>query len=381
MNRKRNKCKKLKLFKYLPIILICVLFSPANYSGKRLDLKASLTTVGSLNKQRHTTTRTSAQNLEETFMNNEKVNDVSDPAKLIGKLVIINIFILILSAALISLILGYLSNTSILKQGLVLFLYQDTARLVLLLNCVCFSAIVTCYFNGNGITLHPTHAKVMSYCAVSLILHLLLAANALGILHFYSMKEKVIDAYLQWVEDERTTMKKMRISSLVLVTCTTSLLFANGGYPKMYYMIIGNNMRVTELPIGTSVFTFILVLLIVTYISSSLAAKFYERENTLVGDTQIPSELRYFPWALIWFFAFILFPGILLNVLDSTSKFWITLLILQTGLGVLSPMLIILSSYQLRTYVKSFFQDTSSFLMGIFRHYCLPRSIQIHPNE
>ena len=132
MKRKRNKCKKRKLFKYLPIILICVLFSPANYSGKRLDLKASLTTVGSLNKQRHTTTRTSAQNLEETFMNNEKVNDVSDPAKLIGKLVIINIFILIPSAALISLILGYLSNTSILKQGLVLFLYQDTARLVLL---------------------------------------------------------------------------------------------------------------------------------------------------------------------------------------------------------------------------------------------------------
>jgi hypothetical protein len=182
------------------------------------------------------------------------------------------------------------------------------------------------------------------------------------------------------VEDERTSMKKMRVTSLVLVTGITSLLFANEEYPKMYYHMIGNNVPISELPRGTSVFTFLMGLLIVTYISSSLAAKFYERENVPVGDAQIPSELKYFPGALIWFVAFILVAGILFNVL-SEEKFWISILILQMGFGVVPPILIISTSYQLQTYVKSFFQDATTFIVGMFRHYCLPRSIQIHPNE
>ena len=41
MNRKRNKSKQLKVLKYFPTILICILTLPANYSGKPLSLNVT----------------------------------------------------------------------------------------------------------------------------------------------------------------------------------------------------------------------------------------------------------------------------------------------------------------------------------------------------
>ena len=380
MKRKNNKHTKFKLLKYLPIILSCVLFLPANYSGKNLHTRNGLPSSNSQLEQKSITTVPTKLKVEDAVIHDLNDNGVPNPYKVTGWTVVIVLLILILSTILISLILGYLYSSSIVKQGLVLFLYQDTAKLSFLLIFSISFAIVTCYLNGNGITIHPAHSKVLSYFCFSLTLHLLLAANALCFLNFYSMKEMVIDPYLQWVEDEQAAMKKLRVTSIVLVTSVTSLAFATGGYPKMYFNMIGNNAPITELPIGTFALTILLGLLVVTCMCFSVAAKCYQRANIFHGAAHIPNELTYFPLVLIWFIAFIIISGIFLNLL-SHGKIWEMLLMMQIVYGVASPALIISTSFPLRTYVKSIFQDATSSAMDIFRQFCTRRQRQIHPIE
>jgi hypothetical protein len=241
-------------------------------------------------------------------------------------------------------------------------------------------AIVTCYAHGNGVTITPTVAKGISYCISNLVLYLLLAYNAQGFLHLYSMKEMVLDPTLPGMEDDRAAIKMMRFISLVVVTILTSLLFANEGYPVPYYSMIGDNKLITELPIGTIASNMLLCVLIVTYITTSLAAVFYKQRSVYFGDsTAIPRGLRHlsllFIFYLVWGVNSIMFSS------NSGGEFWIVLLIYQIVFGVLSPIALIVTSSQLKDYVKGIFQALTLFVSDFYEQYCSCRSPQVGPME
>jgi hypothetical protein len=253
--------------------------------------------------------------------------------------------------------------------------------LALLLNCSSSIAILTCYVNGNGLTIPPTPAKAISYCISSLVLYLFLAINAQGFLYLYSKKEMVLDPHLPWVEDDRFAIKMMRLISLVFVASLTSILFAYEGYPKVYYIMIGDKTPITELPIGTTAFTMLLFVLIVTYLITSLSAVFYEQRSIYFGDnTTIPSGLRYLSCLLIFFTGFGQILGVILNFV-SDGEFWIILLIRQILFGVISPITIISTSSQLRNYVKGIFKPSTLFVTAFCEQYCSRRSPQVYPLE
>ena len=131
----------------------------------------------------------------------------------------------------------------------------------------------------------------------------------------------VLDPPSPWVDDDRFAIKMMRLFSLVLVTSVTSLLFANQGYPKLYYYMTGKTKPITELPIGTFVFTMFLCVLMVTYVITSLAAVFYERRSTLGNDTTLPIGVRHLSWAYTFFYGLILTLGVIFNFLGD-GEFW-----------------------------------------------------------
>ena len=163
MNGKRNKTNAYKLLKYLSFSLICVVFFPPNCSGKQLRFNNSSNSTELQQQPRNISIVT----IEQKVDNNSKDYGVSNPAKVTGSIFIINIFVVFLASLLISLILGYLYSASIVKQGLVLFLYQDTAKHFLLLIFTSSSAIATCYFKGDGVTIQPIHAKWISFFQVN----------------------------------------------------------------------------------------------------------------------------------------------------------------------------------------------------------------------
>jgi hypothetical protein len=376
MNRKRNKSKQLKVFKYLPTILICILTLPANYVGKPLRLNVTSCDPELTNTKCPISTFTSHTKTNNDVTNYPAYDKFTVKPTVNESLLLTSILVLILATILSAIILGYFNSVPIVKQSLLLFLNQDVTKLALLLNGSASMAIITCYAIGNGITIPPTPAKVVTYCMMNLGLHTLLATNAQGFLHLYSMKEMVLDPSLPWVKDDGLAIKMMRLISLVFVTSVTSVVFAYGGYPKVYYNMIGTTKSITELPIGISAFKIFLCVLIVTYIITSLAAVFYERRSTLVNNTTIPSGVKHLPFFTILLLAL----GVISNFLGD-EDFWVVLLIYQTVFGVLSPMTIILTSSQPKGYVKGTFQAFMILVSDFYERYCSRRSPQVYPIE
>ena len=380
MDKKRRKFKQPRLLKYLPTILICTLIFPANYSGKPLRLNFTLCDPESPNTKCPISTFTYHTKLNDDATNYPAVDKILDQPTVTKTFLTSSILILILATLLLSLILGYFYSVPIVKQSLVLYLHRDISKLTLLLNGSASMSIVTCYAYGNGVTITPTTAKVVAYFLSNLVLYLLLAFNAQGFLHLYSMKEMVLDPTLPGMDDDRVAIKMMRFISIVFVTFLTSLLFAYEGYPKPYYSMTGDTKLISELPIGTVAFTMLLFVLIVTYIITSLAAVFYTQRSIYFGDsTTIPRGLRH----LSLLFIFFLGLGVSAIMFNSISDgdIWIVLLIYQILFGVLSPITLILTSSQLKDYVKGIFQAFTLFVRDFYEQYCSCRSPQVHPME
>ena len=370
MNRKRNKTKQLKILKNLPAILIYVLIFPANYSGKTLRLKTNSCGSEFPSKECPQSTVKFETNVNDATTSNPADDKVGKTAELTGNVVIISLLLLILSTILISLILRYFNGVSILKQSLILFLYQDSARLILLLNGSLSLAIFTLYSIGN-VVMPPTLAKIFTYCILNLLLHLLLASNVSAFLHLYSMKEMVIVPPWAWMEDERVAMKKMRLTSLGIVTFGMTLMFAYHIYPEMYYIVIGDRKPFKEWTIGKVLFLLFLGLLVITYTISSVAATFYERRCIYVGETRLPRC----PWPILFVIV------ICLSRYWAGNTFWKIALALQLSVGVLA-IAIIASSCQLRGFVRGIiqdFQDATLLINYYFVPYLSLRSPQVHP--
>ena len=187
------------------------------------------------------------------------------------------------------------------------------------------------------------------------------------------MKEMVLDPPLPWAEDDRFTIKRMRLISLVFITSVTSLLFAYEGYPKVYYSMIGTKKPITELPIGTFAFAMSQCVLVVTYIVTSLAAVFYERRSTLVNNTTIPSGVKHLASALTFFLGLILAYGVIFEFLGD-GDIWIVLLLYQIVFGVFSPLNTISTSSQLKDYVKGAFLAFILFVSDFYEKFCSRRS-------
>ena len=378
MNRKRNKSKQLKLLKYIPTLLICIFLLPTNYSGKSLRVNLTSCDPELPNTKCAISTVKSHTEIHDSVTNNPSNDEIPDNPTVNGIFLITSILILIISTMLTILILGYFYGVPIVKQSLVLYLYQDIAKLALLLNGSASMAILTCYFYGNGITIPPTPAKIVTYCLINSGLYLLLACNAQGCLHLYSMKEMVLDPTLPGLEDDRVAIKMMRIIGLVFVTFVTSLLFAYEGYPKIYFSMVGNNKPITELPIGTFAFTMLLGVLIATYIITSLVAVFYERRSILGHNRLITRGLRLLPCAFVFFTGFVLTFTQIFNFL-GVGEVWIILLIFQIIFGGFSQVVIILISTHLKGYVNEIFQAFRLFVSDFYEKQFSRRSTQVYP--
>ena len=383
MNRKRRKCNKFegfKILKNLPTIFIFVLSIPLNYHGEPLKLKDHSCGPKIPNGKCFISALTSNTKVDNPVTSNQTDHEESDTAIITDNIFTLSVLILIISTVLTSFILGYLRSVSLVKQSLVLFLYRDSAKLLLLLIGSVTLAIFFSYFKGNGITMPPTYAKIISYCCINLMIHLLLVLNSLEILQLYCMKEMIVDSPMPWADDDHDAIKKMRLFSLLLVTSVTSLLFVFKTYPKLYYSLIGDNTPIHKLSTGTFAFTVILGLLVLTYIISTLVTIFYAWRKNHDVNTQVPSKLRYIQLFFIFVIAFILSSGMYFNIWAG-GNFWILFLILQMMVGVLSPITIILTSSKLRGYVHGHFKDTALFIRNFCGQYCSRRSRQVSPLE
>jgi hypothetical protein len=141
--------------------------------------------------------------------------------------------------------------------------------------------------------------------------------------------------------------------------------------------MIGENTPIADLPIGTTAFSILIGVLIVTYMITSVAALFYEQRSIYFGNnTTIPRGVKYLSCLVTVFMGFCQIYGAIFDFL-SGGELWVLLLMRQILFGVISPILIISTSSQLKNYVKGTFQPFTSFVSVFFEQCCSRRSPQV----
>ena len=332
MKKKRNNCKHSRSLKYMPVLFICLLTIPCNYSGLPV------------NQPSH--------NGDPVPLTLGEGNKSTKDVIVSGNFVLLSILLQIIITILLSLILGYLDSVSMVKHCLVFYLYRELLHAFLVQGWVWTITVITCLVNGNGISIDKFTAKIVSYCFYGTNLYLLLILNFLESLKFYIAKEKVLDPSLPWNEDDLTILRRFRLGSFLLANIFLVILFASKGYPKVYYDLIGDDRYLSELPTETSICAGLNILLIITYIITCMATKLSKSNQGEYVATRFPQQLHWLSKMFLSIAGVIILFGVFKNSLKG-GNFWLAHFVVGVVLGLLLPTYIILTTAQMKTYLKN----------------------------
>ena len=331
MKKQRKNCKQSRSLKYMPVLILCLLTFPCNYSGLPVNLPS--------------------HNGDPVSITHEEGSEYTKDVIVNGTFALVFILLQIITTILISLILGYLDSVSMVKHCLVFHLYREFFHAFLVLGWVWTIPVITCLVNGNGISIDTFTAKIVSYCLYGIALHLLLSLNLMAFLKFYIAKENVLDPSLPWDDDDLTFLRKFRVGSFLLANILLVALFASKRYPKIYYHLIGDDRSLSELPTGTSMSGGLLFLLIITYTITCIATKLLKSDQGEYVETRFPRQLNCVSKMFLSIVGVVMLFGIFMNAFKG-GHFWMVECVMRIILGILLPTYFILNTAQLKTYLK-----------------------------
>ena len=317
-----------------------------------------------------------------------EITDGGQDAPVRGSFVLFSTLAVIIITILLSLILGYLNSVSTVKHCLMLYLYKEFIQTFLLISWTWLFTTITCFVSGNGITIETSNAKLLSYCWFGLALHFLLNLNFMGLLRFYTVKEKVLDPLLPWGYDDITFFKRFRWGSIIFASCVLALFHGTNVYPKIYYNLIGDYRYLFDLPLGTSISSSLVFLLIITYVISTIGTKIYQPNTGEFVAVRFPEKLYGLSMIVILIITFMVLCGVVVNVFTD-GNIWIAHLLQGIILGICAPIYIILTTTQLKIYIHKAIKKYESDLINLVeKKYSqapklnlFKRSSQIQPND
>ena len=351
MNCRCKNRKSLKTLTFWPVIYLCLITLPCNYSGFRITVRNKSFSFHSpsITPKLHTVVTT------------EKVERFTDANKDLKTVVVdrnsmvLTAFLVISVTILLSLILGYLHSVSTVKHCLMLYLYLEFVRTFLSIFWIWFIIVINCFVTGNGMTIDPSSAKFLSYCWHGAVLHLLFILNLMGVLKFYMTKEMVLDPSMPWNDDDLTLFKKLRIGSYLASASLLTAMYTTLGHPKIYYGLVGDYRPIWEFPTGTLISLGIVLFLITTYALISIGTIFYQKKDEHIGG-RFPDKLNCLSKLAI-LLGFIVYFSVMMNIFKD-GYLWIVQTLIASTLGILTR--IILSTPQLKTYVQKVINRSTS---------------------
>ena len=355
MKGRRKNRKSLKTLKFWPVIYLCLITLPCNYSGLRIA-------VHNNNNNSFSFPSTSITPKPHTVVSIEKVERLTDANKDSKNVVVdrnfmvLTAFLVISVTLLLSLILGYLHSVSTVKHCLMLYLYLEFVRTFLSIFWIWFIIVINCFVTGNGMTIDPSSAKFLSYCWHGVVLHFLFTLNLMGLLKFYMTKEMVLDPSMPWNDDDLTLFKKLRIGSYLASASLLTAMYTTLGHPKIYYGLVGDYRPIWEFPTGTLISFGIVIFLITTYAIISIGTTFYQKKEGEHIGRRFPDKLNCLSKMAI-LFGFIVYFGVMINIFKD-GYLWIVQTLIASTLGILTR--IILSTLQLKTYVRKVINRSTS---------------------
>ena len=348
MRNKRTRITKIRFLKFIAILMLC----PYSCQVKCNQQNSNWNDSGKfplqqeeLGKQRLenqlSVEHSTAKEIESTQ------NGIITPQFFVGWTVMTAF-----STVMVSFILEYLNNTSPVKECILLYLCKDVCKIFLLFVWILYFAVLDCLIVGNGTYLGIVSAKLFTFTWIFLSLYLLLILNIIGAIKFYVMKELKLDPPMPWNQDEYVVSKKIRITSMLLSFLFVAILFTTGGYPKIYFNLIGDKRPFSQLPILTSINSGMITTLLISYMIMLIGVKIYQTKLELTTQPRLFSE-KALSWSIMA--ACLLGVGIITGFLFNMyggGNIWIALFVFQLKTTIFTPILIIYCTPELRMYVK-----------------------------
>ena len=292
--------------------------------------------------------------------------DSSYPAVTLDYLIFASLS-MIISNLILFVIISYLKNISLVRQCLVICIYEDLAMIMICLNSVWEIRLLLSYSIGDGLGIVKTISLILSFCAFCLMGILLSLMNVVSALKLYMNKTNLLDPPMPWGDDEKIGMITIRIIYAIPIIGITATMYGLGIYPKLYYLFAGlDSNDFFQQPQASLVYPVTLLFLISTSLLTFLGAKFYKSQTLHLNEVAIPRQINYFLWMNMIFISLTIFISAfnLLSERNHWKLFRLNIIILQ----VATPAIVILRNDQIKTYSYNLIKDTLDqiFFMQIY---------------
>ena len=312
------------------------------------------------------------RNTFSVIMNNTNPNSsfvsLSDEWDVYEKIILANDFlgfVAFLATGTVSLlVLVYLYNVSLAKEGLLLYLYRDFVIILISLRALWSVKWVLNHLDKSTVNNFPI--KLLAFCLYGGVLSLALVMNIISSLKLFIAKKMMLDPPIPGIADnESSGIWKIRLGCFALVVSFLSAMFSLGVYPKIYYGLVGQEVFDGQHLVSDILYKGILGVLMLTCLATWIATVYHERVSKQKLETMIPQTVNYFIGVALAVVGFTLL-GETLQILDFSTR-WNVYQILITVGEIIISFAIILKSEQLKSHSIRFLKNMvdDAFLMSI----------------
>ena len=384
--KKITKPKTHHIF-YIPFLLILILTFPLNHSGyslrpRGINVVSNIATESNLSKMESLGNVVVLDSSPDTAADNRAV--------MTNALAMMFTVVLIASSVLLMLLFGYSNTVAPVKECLLLDLLQEAIKALFLVNLVGYTGVVTCLAGIDQVTIGTTSAKFISYFYCCLTLHLLIILNAMALLKAHMAKQLILDPDVPLGDGlftDRMVFTWLRLSSTLASLLFVSMLYYYQEYPKLYYMLIGDDSPLSQLSLAAHTFKWTITVLNGTYIINSIRHQYYNRKgDNVAGSSLFPNGVNRMALIIVFVFGFMTVLCAFWNI-GNEGRIWIIILLYQIVISILAPVYIILATAKLTVYTTNTVKYSLIFFFNILNVLKLScsflkfnkRSTQIEP--
>ena len=384
--KKSTRPKSHHIF-YFPFLLTLILTFPLNHSGYSLRPRGS-NVVSNIAVESDLIKMESGENV--FVPDNSPDTTVDNRAVMTNALATIFTVVLIASSVLLMLLFGYSNTVAPVMECLLLDLLREAIKTLFLINLVGYTGVIMCLAGIDQITIGTTSAKFISYFYSCLTLHLLIVLNAMALLKAHMAKQVMLDPDVPLGDGlftDRMAFNWLRLSSTLGSLFFVSMLYYYQEYPKLYYMLIGDDAPLSHLSLGAHTFNWTITVLNGTYMINFIRHQYYNRKGDYVaGSSLFPNGVYRMASIIAFVFGFITVLREFWS-LGNKGRIWMIILIYQIVITILAPVYIILATAKLVVYTKKTIKYSLIFffnILNILKPSCSflklnKRSTQIEP--
>ena len=365
--KKSEKPKSCRMI-YFSLLMILILTFPLNHSGYSLRPRGSNAVSNIAADSEISKMESRIWSRIWSLPDSSPDTATDNRAVMTNALAIVFTVVLIASSALLMLLFGYSNTVAPVKECLLLDLLREAIKAFFLINLVGYTGVVTCWAGHDQITIGTISAKFISYFYCWLTLHVLITLNAMALLKAHMAKKLMLDPDVplgDGIFTDRMIFTWFRLSSTLGSLFFISMLYYHQQYPKLYYMLIGDDAPLSQLSLGAHTFNWTITVLNGTYMINSIRHQYYNRKgDNVAGSSLFPNGV--YRMALIIAFVFG-FMTVLREFwsLGNKGRIWIIILIYQIVITILAPVYIILATPKLVVYTTKTIKYSLIFFLNI----------------